>query len=401
MLVRFLFFSKRRALISSLCIILCLVTIVSFLPQKPSDFHSFPAATSKTIKGVWINYAEFADMINNHDQTAYCHEIASVLKTLADLELNTVFLHVHSHSDSFFPSAIFPWSKRINEGTGVDYDPLQLFVELAHRNNIKVHAWFNPYRVGAKTLNEIRADDPAFQWKDCPEHLLTCDDGVYYNPASAAVRTLVLSGVREVLENYAIDGIHYDDYFYPTTAVEFDRVSYEQYATLTDNPLPLGDWRRCQVNLLISGTYQLMSGYDKVVFGVSPAANLDNNFQTLYADVVSWAQGGYVDYLCPQLYFGFEYPKQEFRFERLLAQWQTAIGECPLIIGIASYKVGKEDAGSQEWILERDILARQAEMALTAGCYGVCVYSYGTLILQDELSSLQRMHLKKTMARFG
>ncbi len=394
------FFNKRRILINALCVILCLVTVISFLP-KATVLQTLPVATSTIVKGVWINYAEFAAMIDNHDQTAYCNEIASTLKTLADMGFNTVFLHVHSHSDSFFPSAIFPWSKRINEGAGVDYDPLRLFIDQAHHNNIKVHAWFNPYRVDAKTVNEIRSIDPAYQWKNNPEHLLTCDAGVYYNPASATARALVLSGVREVLENYPVDGIHYDDYFYPTTSPDFDRVAYEQYATPTDQPLSLGDWRRCQVNLLISGTYQLVSGYDKVVFGVSPAANLDNNFQALYADVVSWAQGGYVDYLCPQLYFGFEYPKQEFQFDSLLAQWQNSVGDCPLIIGIASYKVGKEDAGSQEWILETDLLARQTEVVFTAGCRGICIYSYGSLILQDEGSSLQRMHLKKTMARFG
>lgn len=393
--------TKRKNLYIVLCLILILVTAISFFPSSTVNPYTEIIAPKRQFMGVWINFYEFADMINGKDETAYLAEIHEVFGQMEVLGLNSVCLHVHSHSDSFYPSEIFPWSQRINNGEGVDYDPLAVFIQEAHQRGILVHAWFNPYRIDAKEIGQLRVTDPAYEWRDRPEHILVCDDGVYYNPASPQARTLVLSGVREVLDNYAVDGIHYDDYFYPTTSEEFDRVSYDSYCAQTAHPMALADWRRCQVNLLISGTYQLVQQYPSVVFGVSPAANWDNNYQALYADVQTWAKGGYVDYLCPQLYFGFEYPNERFRFDHLLDEWYGITEYCDLYIGLASYKVGEEDAGSDEWKIKNDLLARQAEMALSNRCQGICIYSYSTLMREIENASSQRMHLKKVLARFS
>ncbi len=398
------FLTKRGTVMAMLCGVLIILTVFSCLNSKQPAVSSdtIPAKGKTTsFKGVWINYLEFAAMISGKTMPQYQAQVEQVIDNLTHVGLNAVFLHVRSHSDSLYPSDLFPWSVYINGGNGVDYDPLALFVQLAHQKGVAVHAWVNPYRISKGTLTDLTPEHPAYPWREDGNHVVEIDEGVYYNPSSAQVRTLVLDGVREVLEQYDVDGIHYDDYFYPTTDEEFDRVAYHQYCDRTDHPLPLAEWRRNQVNLLIAGTYQLSRQYD-VMFGVSPAADVDKNYHSLYADVAAWAQGGYVDYLCPQLYFGFNYPDEKFRFKNLLQTWETLAQSTPLYIGIASYKVGTEDAGSKEWITATDVLARETELiASSKVADGVCIYHYSSLMKQDDLSVTQQEALQNVLSTFS
>ena len=363
--------------------------------------HSLPIETEPTVatdafvKGVWINYQEYAQMMSGKTQSEYQTVVQKALRDLRSVGVNTVFLHLRSHSDSLYPSQLFPWSDCVNQGEGVSYDPTEYFVDLAHQMGIQVHAWVNPYRIlSAGTLKELLPQNPAYEMQHDSNRVVQIDSGVYYNPSSPRIRELVLSGVREILTKYDVDGIQYDDYFYPTTHESFDQVAYRQYCDETDTPLPLAEWRRCQVNLLISGTYQLAKQYG-VVFGVSPCADWEKNKESLYADVSAWIQGGYVDYLCPQLYFGFDYPQVAFRFDRLLAEWKEQAGDIPLYVGLASYKVGKTDAGSTEWETSTDLLSRQHCYSVGQGVQGVVIYHYTSLLKQDAQSVAQRERLKQ------
>ncbi|MBR3844541.1 MAG: family 10 glycosylhydrolase, partial [Clostridia bacterium] len=279
---------------------------------------------------------------------------------------------------------------------------LELLIQKAQDCHIRVHGWVNPYRISSGTFKELQSNHPATLLKQKDENsVVEIDTGVYYNPASVWARNLVLAGVKEILENYQVDGIQYDDYFYPTPKESFDKGSYQQYAEGVTYPLSLEQWRRTQVNLLIAGTYQLTRAYEGVAFGVSPAAGIEKNYEDLYADVSAWVQGGYVDYICPQLYFGFSYPLEAFRFDRLLQEWVTLAGETSFYIGLASYKVGQEDAGSTEWVTATDLLARETRFAKEmATIDGICLYHYSSLFQENEQSVKELNHLKEALKDF-
>ncbi len=391
-------FGKKRV-VWLVCLLLVLAAVSGLVFTKQEVKSVSQPVTSVKVKGVWLNYTEFADMIDGCSCEQYESNIEVLLDNLQQTGLNTLFVHVRSHSDSFYPSSVFPWSEHINGGAGVDYDPLAILVQKAHDKKIRVHAWLNPYRIFSGTLAELPSEHPALKVRQEEEHsVVETDTGVYYNPASVKARTLVLSGVEELLKNYDLDGIQYDDYFYPTTESSFDQGVYQQYCDTSDYPLSLAEWRRTQVNLLIAATYRKVKEYEDVVFGVSPAAGIRKNYEELYADVEAWVQGNYVDYICPQLYFGFSYPDESFRFDALFSGWEKLAGDTPLYIGLASYKVGQEDAGSTEWVTSTDLLAKQTGWVHNAG--GVCFYHYSSLFKNDGQSLAQRERVAKALNEF-
>lgn len=392
---------KKRVLwLVGFAVLLTMVLIWCFSVSPILPLQNIPQSTaSQKLKGVWLNYDEYGKMIDGCSKEEYQNQIYTVLKNMEQVGLNALFVHVRSHSDSFYPSSIFPWSNRINQGAGVDYDPLAVLLDLAHGQGIQVHAWLNPYRVSSGTLQALPQTHPAVKLKEKEvTAVVETETGVYYNPASVAVRSLVLAGVDEILANYGVDGIHYDDYFYPTTEESFDGASYEEYRASVRYPVSLPAFRQTQVNLLISATHGRVNQYEGVVFGVSPAAGIEKNARELYADVASWVKGKYVDYLCPQLYFGFDYPKEEYRFDVLLEKWQELAGELPLYIGIASYKLGQEDAGSDEWVTATDLLASQTRWVKDVE--GVCFYHYSSLFSATPQAKENLQHLKKALQEF-
>ena len=161
------------------------------------------------------------------------------------------------------------------------------------------------YNAGPSHVKEWLSDSD----EENDKNVCFTSDGIYLNPASSRVKNIILSAVREILTNYRVAGIQYDDYFYPTVAESFDEDSYKAYTSGTETPLELSHWRRQNVNSLILCTYNVVkAAKGDRIFGVSPAADLERCYNELYADVETWVSGGYVDYILPQLYFGFVYP---------------------------------------------------------------------------------------------
>lgn len=385
-----LFVNGRLRWLIGLILVMSLVFTGGLHLTRPQEQpSSVSTAPQDKILGIWINYMEFAQWIDGNTSREYQTHIDSVIRNIKECGFNTVYLQVRSHSDSFYPSDIFPWSLQVNGGKGVSYDPVALFVETAHQNEIAVHGWVNPYRISSGKLEDLDRSHPALSLEE--GGVVETQQGVYYNPAVASVRNLVLSGIRELLNRYALDGIQYDDYFYPTTDSSFDQSQYTAYCNAAANPLSLTGWRQSQVNTLIAGTYQTVHQYEGVVFGVSPGASLERNREELYADVSAWVAGGYIDYLCPQLYFGFHYPKEQFSFDRLVEEWCDIAGETALYIGLASYKVGQTDGGSDEWVTSTDLLARQVTYtASMKKAEGISVYHYTSFFKTDPQSTAQR-----------
>ncbi len=352
-------------------------------------------AEEKELIGVWLTYSEIEALCTSPE--GFSSAFSSVLENCQRAKINTVFLQVRPFCDSIYKSQYFPLTQY---AAGQSEDILKSAADLCGSAGVSLHAWINPYRVSTATndINLLPDDSPAKQWltdqdTENDDNVCITDSGIYLNPAKDDVKRLILNGVREIVGNYGVDGIHIDDYFYPTTDASFDSKAYEAYKASVSSPLELGDWRRKNVNGLINAIYCAVKAENSaLVFGVSPAADLERCYNTLYADIKGWIGGGYIDYIMPQLYFGFEYPEEQFRFHNLIESWGelTENSLVKLYCGLAYYKVGTENEPDRaEWNNYDDILARQILMLREKNYDGFVFFSYSSLMSENTLNKNQ------------
>lgn len=388
-------------------VLICILLLLSVLAgcsavnteSVPEQSEILPYQNTST-SGVWLSFREINAMLESN--SGFKAEFERVIESCKALKIGEIYVHIRSYCDSLFKSDYFPL---IDEARSTDYDVFEYIINACHTAGIKVHAWINPYRVltSSSDKEKLNPESPAYKWlsDDNTENdkNVILYDGIYLNPAENEVRELVINGIREVLDKYEVDGIHFDDYFYPTADPEFDSVSYEKYKSETENPLSLSDWRRANVNALISGCYTAVKFYGKdIVFSVSPTASVEKNYNELYADVEGWIKSGCIDWIIPQLYFGFDYPDKQYCFDNLLEEWIDLVKEnteVKLKIGLAPYKIGTDtEADREEWNNSEDIIARQAEICCKNGnVAGFVLFSYSSLVSDEELNSKQRENL--------
>lgn len=334
------------------------------------------------MRAVWFSYEDFSSQLSNLGEKEYIEKAESICENLAKNGFNTLIFHVRAFSDAFYNSSYFGYSKYVCGTPGVSpgYDPLRLMCQAARKSGISLHAWINPYRIGSPS--NVTESSVAYAWKSQYGNERVCDvNGLwYYNPASKEVRDYIVEGVRELVEGYDIDGIHFDDYFYPTSDISFDNASYIASGTA----LPLEKWRIENINLLIKQTYDNIKEINpNAVFGVSPNANIEKDYSDYYADVRLWAtEKGYVDYIAPQIYFG--YKNSAMPFIKVLNQWSNLCTAADLYIGLAPYKAGKEDKwagdGKYEWIESANICARQiSDIRAFSNVKGFMLFCYSPL----------------------
>lgn len=342
------------------------------------------------MRGVWVSYYELSMKGVSGGENAFRKKAADMCENIKEKRLNTVFLQVRPFSDAFYNSAIFPYSEYLTgvQGENPGYDPLEIFIAEAHKRNLKLHAWINPYRVSYNNnFKKLSKDNPARKIYESGggSRLFILDNGIYYNPAVPENQKLIIDGVREIAENYDVDGIHIDDYFYPPNVGNCDKVDYDKYIS-SGGKRALEEWRCDQVNLLVSGMYSAVKAADKgILFGISPSGDIEKNKSNLYADVELWGrQSGFADYLLPQIYFGFE--NETHPFQKSISEWSRLV-TCPdvkLYYGLAAYKAGKTDkfagSGKNEWIDDEDVLQKQViEVKKISNCSGYSFYSYSSV----------------------
>lgn len=312
------------------------------------------------VKAIWIPATDLGNMLSGCDESGFRKKVKAHLKEYSALGINTVFLHVRSNGDAYYDSALFPrgayWSG--NQA----FDPLAIFLEESHALGLSLHAWVNPLRCQtAEQMNEISGGYQTKAWVAAgDDRMVQVGSRWYLNPAYAEVRALVCAGVSEILATYAVDGVHIDDYFYPTTANSFDDAAF--VASGTKNRAV---WRTENINLLVSAMYQTVKVCDaNKIFSVSPTGSIADNEQEQYADVRLWcSETGYLDWIIPQLYFGFFH--EEYPFAQTAKNWQDIVTckDVSLLLGIATYKVGETDSyagsGADEWKTDTRIPARQ------------------------------------------
>lgn len=342
-------------------------------------------APSGETRAVWISYLEYQSILQGKTEKQFRNNIKTMFSNLYSDGFNTVFVHVRSHSDAMYDSDIFPWSVYCTgtEGKDPGFDPLEIMVSEAHSAGLKIEAWINPYRIkGTSDTSKISKSSPAYSWLDSGK-VIVLNNGIVYNPADEEVIELIVSGVEEIVSNYDVDGIHFDDYFYPTTAESFDKEYYNDYKS-NGGKLGLAAWRRQNVNTLIKEVYSAIKAINSSCrFGISPTGNMENNYGSLYCDVYTWVTSEkYVDYICPQLYYGFN--NRDCPYLDVLSEFNDMItrNNVELIVGLAAYKAGAEDTyagadGKQEWITYNDILSRQVIAARNENRYsGFALYRY-------------------------
>lgn len=338
-------------------------------------------------RAVWVSYLEWTVM-DFSSEAAFRAGAAQLLDNCTTLGLNTVLAQVRPFGDALYRSALFPWSHLCTGVQGQDpgFDPLALLVDAAHARDLQMEAWVNPYRIQAGQTPALCDASPA---RLHPDWVRYTDTGAYLDPASADVRQYIADGVGELCARYAVDGIHFDDYFYPTTDPAFDAADYAASgSTLTQD-----DWRRENVNALMELCHAAARRYG-VRFGAAPAGDPEQNYTLQYSDAARWLRQGTVDYLMPQLYWGQEYVKNgdaSHSFAQLAAAWAAlprAAG-VKLYAGLGAYRVGAGDGSDvgSEWF-SGHALADQLEVLACAGVQGAGLYRYGSLFANSDAPAL-------------
>ena len=340
--------------------------------------------------GLWVPY--FSLSTEEGTQAAFEENYKAIVRRAKEQGVNAMFVHVRPFSDSLYPSALYPWSHVLTGEQGKDpgFDPLAFLVEYTHSQGMEFHAWLNPLRVKtAQTPGALSPESPYEKWKgEHPYYFMEWEGGVYLDPAYPEVRSLIAQGVGEIVENYQVDGVHFDDYFYPSQDPSLDGEAYELYCQQAEEPVDLLTWRQANVNALVSLVYRAVKETrEQAVFGISPQGNIENDL-AMGADVTAWAAvPGYVDYLCPQLYYSFENPA--LGYSQALEQWDALPRweGLRLYAGLALYKAGsQEDQGT--WLGEDNILERQALAAWEAGWDGVVLYAADSLTAAETQAEL-------------
>ncbi|MCH5207322.1 MAG: family 10 glycosylhydrolase [Oscillospiraceae bacterium] len=339
--------------------------------------NDYKALNYAEIRGVWISYLEFASM-SSSTESAFRSSISEVFDNCVDFGINTVYVHARSHGDAYYSSSLFPRTKYL----GGSYDPLKIAIEEAHKRNLSIHAWINPLRACSSADAGREGGYKIGSWIGGGTRAVLVNGYYYLNPAYDEVIRLIADGVVEIAANYDVDGIHIDDYFYPTTDASFDAEAYgaSGYSSLSD-------FRFANCDKFVSSIYEALKSVNKsMLFSVSCQGNVNNNYSAMYADVKKWcSQPGYLDIIMPQVYFGFNNSSQPY--EKCCAEWNAIArsGNVPLVIGVSASKIGLEDtyagaSGKLEWITDSDILVRQYLSARELEYYsGICLYSYNSL----------------------
>lgn len=221
-------------------------------------------------KSMWFAFMDYSSILLDKSESEFKQSIEQRFENAKTLGINTVYVHVRSHGDSYYKSSIFPKGKYYNS----DFDPLQVMVDVAHAKGLSIHAWINPMRCMDTQLMESQSDDYILKkWSlEYNGTYITEYDGYWYlNPYYDEVRKLICDGITEIVNNYNVDGVNIDDYFYPTTDETFDRPCFAD-----SNQSDLLQFRRDNVSKMVKDMYNTIKSINSTVeFGISPQGNID------------------------------------------------------------------------------------------------------------------------------
>jgi uncharacterized lipoprotein YddW (UPF0748 family) len=313
-----------------------------------------PVSHAREMRGVWLSSVSNLDFPSRTGlgEAAARAELEAIVERVASAGLNTIFFQVRPESDALYASSLEPWSRFLTGTQGGDpgYDPLATLLELAHARGLEVHAWLNPYR-GMSSASATTA--PTHVTRTLSEHAIRYGSAIVMNPGAPEVRAHVVAVIADLADRYDVDGVHFDDYFYPYPDADStpfpDGATYDAYVA-GGGTLALGDWRRENVNALVREVHDaLEASHPTVRFGISPFGiyrpgmpegirGLDA-YATIYCDAPRWMTEDWVDYVAPQLYWPTTPAAQAF--EPLVTWWGgRADAHEHVFAGQALYRLG-------------------------------------------------------------
>lgn len=374
------FFSKNTiAYVLCSTLVLGSVSSLAISNKNTNDTKIVNAKTNSDpeFRSAWVSSIWNLDFKQtNGSASAFKTEYTRVLNSFDSMNMNAVTFQVRPASDAFYPSSLGnPWSKYLTGSQGKapesGFDPLEYMVTETHKKGMEYHAWFNPYRVTesaasgktkAQMLATLSAD--SFARKN-PDLVMVYDNRLYLNPGEPKVQQHVVDTVMEVVKNYDVDGVNFDDYFYPypsgfkTSGI--DKATYEKYK---GDFKSIDDWRRNNVDTLIETLHnEIKKVKPNVKLGMSPFGvwrskskdPLGSNtgatlmsYDDIFADTRKWVKEGWLDYITPQIYWSINHDKAPFK--ALVDWWADVVKDtnCQFYVGHAVYKHNPGEATGNE-----------------------------------------------------
>ena len=403
--------------IKAICVILGIICTLSSIPRQG---RGNALAKEQEIKGVWVATLYSMDFPSTPsvDAKALKKMAASLLENVEKLGFNTIFFQARPAGDALYPSQIYPWSRYLTGTEGKapsdGFDPLEYIVSEAHKKGILVHAWINPYRITASEKDSESLSDASIAKKH-PHLVVKHTDGkLYLNPGEPESRKIVIDGALEIVRGYEIDGIHIDDYFYPSSAFP-DSDTFTKYGGKFSD---IGDWRRDNTTRLVKELGEAIKKEDPdVLFSVSPCgiwANKSSNvhgsdtsgkqaYYDYYADTRLWVKEELVDIIIPQVYWNIGYPTADFE---VVSNWwnETVEGtDVALCIGQGVYKAAEETEPASPWYGQNGFNELEKQLSLISSLdntSGFVQYRLGSILSSEALSGFVSSALQSTPLLF-
>ena len=338
---------------------LTVVMLAVFMFVGSVSYTNNAQAAEKEMRAAWVSTVYNLDWPKTKNNASkQKQELTQLMDKLKGCGINTIVLQVRPESDALYKSSINPWSKYLTGTQGKDpgYDPLAFAVQEAHKRGMELHAWMNPYRVTSSgtDLNALVSSHPA---RKNPSWVIKYNGKMYYDPGNPAVVDYLVKTVKEVVDKYDVDGIHFDDYFYPSSSFP-DDASYQVYGKGQDR----NNWRRENVNTLLKRVKAVVNARSGCEFGVSPFGIWRNksadcpdgsetsgsqSYYNMLADSRTWIRKGYVDYIVPQIYWPIGLKVADY--SKLVKWWANEVKgyDVDLYIGQGIYKQGQSSHGGQ------------------------------------------------------
>lgn len=332
--------NRIRLMMAAVMIAICVCALPAEEVNQPK----------REFRGAWL-HTVFQDQYLKQTTAQNQAYLIGQLDSLERAGVNAILWQVRPCADAFYQSNLEPWSRFLtSDGKAPSpyWDPLQFMIDEAHKRGMELHAWLNPYRVTATKAHNNSLPKNHIYHKEKDRFVVYDGDGkLYFDPGLPVNRKFITDVVMDIINRYDVDAIHFDDYFYPYPAAGKDFPDDKSYA-MYGNGKDRGDWRRENVDLLIEDIHSAIASGPKpwVRFGISPFGIWRNkksdprgsdtngleNYDALYADVLLWAEKGWIDYLLPQLYWTLEYERASSL--KLAYWWAEAVPDpCQLYIG--------------------------------------------------------------------
>lgn len=396
---------------------------IIMLRNRPIEIPIFANEREEQFRGVWVSTVYRLDFPSkqNISQEEYKAEYIRMLNNLESLNMNTVIFQVRPELDAFYPSNLNPWSKWLTgtQGLSPGWDPLEWMVEETHKRQMEFHAWFNPYRVtvsadNSKSKEAKLAELAPNNWaRQNPQYVFDFGGKLQLNPGEPEVIRYIDESIMEVVRNYNIDAVHFDDYFYPFKSgngwyAKEEEEAYRKYGS----GMVRDEWRRDNVDRLVKTIHDSISIYNKtnnkdVEFGISPFGiwgKLEDHpigskegagaliprtsrasYDDQFADTRKWVKNNWIDYIAPQIYWTFD--SKAAPYGELVNWWADVVKgtDVNLYIGHANYR--KADANNKEvsWTNPREISNQLKFNSLYDEVKGSIFFRYNNLL--DSINS--------------